>query len=118
MRRMFYVSGSVVFGDRICKAVLRYARALSKQTLSDVVSIPFVNESGAKEYAHLLIGPASQLFSTPVEGISDESEDKEVLKELERKTKALQPDRPSWDQEMTDVPELNDYVDVPGFTDE
>lgn len=113
MRRIFYVSGSVVVGDRVCKAVLRYARALSKQTLSDVVSIPFVNESGQKAYAHLLIGPASQLFSIPVEGVSDESEDKEVLKDLERRTKALQPDRPTWDQEMTDAPRLADYLDLP-----
>jgi hypothetical protein len=113
MRRIYYVSGSVVVGDRTCKAVLRYARALSKQTLSDVVSIPFVSESGQKAYAHLLIGPASQLFSTPVEGTPDESEDKDVLKELERKTKALQPDRPTWDQEMTDVPSLEDYLGIP-----
>ena len=117
MRRLFYVSGSIVLGDRICKALLRYARALSKQELSDVVSVPFVGESGTKEYAHFLIGPASQLFSTPVDGTPDEEEDKEALMDLERRTKALQPDRPRWSHEMRDVPELNDYVDVPGFTD-
>jgi hypothetical protein len=118
MRRLFYVSGSVVVGDRICKAVLRYARALSKQELSDIVSIPFVGEGGAKEYAHLLIGPASQFFSTPVEGKPDDEDDKKVLIALERKTKALQPDRPMWSHEMTDVPELDDYLDVPGLGNE
>jgi hypothetical protein len=118
MRRLFYVSGSVVIGDRVCKALLRYARALSKQELSDVVSIPFVGESGVKEYAHFLIGPASQLFATPVEGRPDEEDDKKVLLDLERKTKALQPDRPMWSNEMTDVPELEDYLDVPGIGNE
>jgi hypothetical protein len=115
MRRLFYVSGSVVIGDQMCKALLRYARALSKQELSDVVSIPFVGESGLKEYAHFLIGPASQLFSTPVEGQPNEEDDKKVLLDLERKTKALQPDRPMWSHEMTDIPELDHYPDVPGM---
>ena len=118
MRRLFYVSGSVVVGDRMCKALLRYARALSKQELSDVVSIPFVGESGLKEYAHFLIGPASQLFSTPVEGTPDEEEDRSVLMDLERKTKALQPDRPMWSHEMTDAPELDNYLDLPGLGEE
>jgi hypothetical protein len=117
MRRLFYVSGSVVIGDKMCKAVLRYARALAKQELSDVVSIPFVGESGTKQYAHLLIGPASQLLSTPLEGTSDENEDDAVLMDLERKTKELQPNRPMWSQEMTDVSEL-DYLDLPGVGDE
>ncbi|HUG50134.1 MAG TPA: hypothetical protein VLZ78_03970 [Terrimesophilobacter sp.] len=114
MRRLFYVSGSVVIGDRMCKALLRYARALSKQELSDVVTVPIVGESGVTEYAHFLIGPASQLFSIPVEGKPDAVDDKKVLMDLERRTKALQPDRPMWSHEMTDVPELDDYLDLPG----
>ncbi|MEO7373878.1 MAG: hypothetical protein ABIW36_08230 [Terrimesophilobacter sp.] len=78
------------------------------------MSIPFVGESGTKEYAHFLIGPASQSFSTPVDGTPDEEEDKNVLMKLERTTRALQPGRPMWFHEMTDVPELSDYLDAFG----
>ena len=34
--------------------------------------------------------------------------------ELERKTKALQPERPMWSNEMTDVPGRGDYRDAFG----
>jgi hypothetical protein len=120
MRRLFYVSGSVVLGDRTCKALLRYARALSKRELSDVVSLPFVGDSGEKQYSHFLIGPASQLYSTPVDGrpdVEEDETDKKVLMDLERKTKQLQPDRPMWSNEMQDVSGLDDYSDVPDVTD-
>ena len=107
MRRLHYAGGYMLLGDTTCKAVLRYARALAQSGTSDVVSVPVVTEGGSRAYAHLLIGPASQVFSTPVENGTEEREDDEVIRELEEATLRLQPGRPSWPEEMADIPDLD-----------
>jgi hypothetical protein len=107
MRRLHYAGGYMLLGDTTCKAVLRYARALARSGTSDVVSVPVVTEGGSRAYAHLLIGPASQIFSTPVENGTGEREDDEVIRELEEATLRLQPGRPSWPEEMADIPDLD-----------
>ncbi|HEV7813255.1 MAG TPA: hypothetical protein VGO99_09800 [Leifsonia sp.] len=109
MRRIHYAGGSMLTGDRTCKAVLRYARALAESGDSDIVTVPVVTEGGSRAMAHLLIGPASQLFSTPVENSPDEPYDAEVVAELETRTRKLHPGTPAWPAEMTDVPNLDDY---------
>jgi hypothetical protein len=107
MRRLHYAGGYMLLGDTTCKAVLRYARALAQSGTSDIVSVPVVTEGGSRAYAHLLIGPASQIFSTPVENSTEEREDDEVIRELEEATLRLQPGRPSWPEEMFDIPDLD-----------
>jgi hypothetical protein len=96
----------VLIGDRTCKAVLRYARALAEADTADVVQVPVVTENGSRAYAHFLIGPASQIFSTPVPDSVDEPYDEEVIIKLEQATARLHPSRPSWPDEMTDVPNI------------
>lgn len=98
----------MLMADSTCKAVLRYARALADAAKADVVMLPVVTEGGSLGYAHLLIGPASQMFSIPVENSQDEPTDAEAVAELETRTLRLQPSRPTWPSEMTDVPELKD----------
>jgi hypothetical protein len=106
MRRLYYSSGYVLVDDRVCKAVLRYARALAMNDQSDVVTVPMITDEGVHGSAHLLIGPASELFSTPVDDASDEEYDPDLVRELERKTAELQPYKPAWDSEMRDVPDI------------
>jgi len=103
---MHYAGGSVLLGDRTCKAVLRYARALAEVRQSDIVTIPVASEGGGVEQAHFLLGPASQLFSVPVENSADAPFDAEVIAHLERMTRSLHPPTPGWDEEMTDIPSL------------
>lgn len=107
MRKLHYSSGYVLLADQTCKAVMRYARALAQAHESDVVMIPIITEGGSRAYAHMLIGPASQIFSTPVEKPSEEPVDEEVVLELERRTARLHPTRPEWPSEMTDVPDVH-----------
>lgn len=106
MRRLHYAGSYILIGDRTCKAVLRYARALAEAGTSDVVSIPVITEGGSKAYAHVIVGPASQIFSTPVENSQDEPVDEEVIRDLETATLRLQPSRPIWPDEMVDIPDL------------
>jgi hypothetical protein len=98
----------MLMADSTCKAVLRYARALADVNKADVVMVPVVTDGGSLGYAHMLIGPASQLFSIPVENSQNEPVDAEAVAELETRTLKLQPSRPTWPSEMTDVPELKD----------
>jgi hypothetical protein len=113
MRKLYYSSGSVLVGDVTCKAVLRYARALADVGKSDIVTIPVVTDGGSNAYAHLLIGPASQLFSLPVENShGDEPLDAEAIAHIELETRRMQPARPSWSEEMTDIIDV-DFLDFP-----
>lgn len=98
----------MLMADSTCKAVLRYARALADSNKADVIMIPVVTEGGSLAYAHMLVGPASQLFSTPVENSQNEPLDADAISELESRTARLQPSRPEWPAEMTDVPDLGD----------
>jgi hypothetical protein len=106
MRQLFYAGGSALTSGVMCKAVLRYARSLAEANTADVVSIPVVGKQGGTEYAHLLIGPASQIMSLVVPSHEPEPVDEEVLADLERRTLLLQPSRPEWAQEMVDVPDM------------
>jgi hypothetical protein len=107
MRKLHYAGSYVLIGDRTCKAVLRYARALADSQISDLVSVPVITEGGSSAYAHLLIGPSSQIFSTPVENSQDEPVDDEVIRDLETATLRLQPSRPVWSEELLDIPDLD-----------
>ncbi|MFC0682651.1 hypothetical protein ACFFGH_32885 [Lysobacter korlensis] len=107
MRRLYYSSGYILIDDRTCKAVLRYARALAVSGKSDVVTVPVITDGGSRGSAHLLIGPASELFSTPVDNSRDAEYDPAVVEELERMTAELQEFRPAWETEMRDVPDFD-----------
>lgn len=109
MRKIYYAGGSVLTGDQTCKAVLRLARALALKGQSDIVEFPIVEEGGRLMSAHILIGPSSQIASVPVAGSDDEPNDPEVIAELEKRTRQLQPSRPVWDDEMREVPDFDLY---------
>ncbi|NYF16655.1 hypothetical protein HDC37_001480 [Microbacterium sp. AK009] len=91
--------------DEVSTALLRYARALADTHTSDVVSIPVLEEGGARGSAHFLIGPASQLYSTPVAEAVEEINDPELVQELQRRANRLQPSVAEW-------PDMIDHHDV------
>jgi hypothetical protein len=69
--------------DLTFEATLRYARALANHGTADIVTIPVITEGGSQAQAHLLLGPNSQLFSTPVEHSQDEPVDIRVIAEMD-----------------------------------
>jgi hypothetical protein len=107
MRDLFYAGGRIRIADTTCKAVLRYARALANANKSDVVSVPFVLETGGTGLVHLTLGPASQLYSTPVLDTADEPLDPMVIAQIEAETLKLEPSRPEWPTEMPDIPDFD-----------
>jgi hypothetical protein len=81
-----YAGTSFYTGDEIAEALLGYARALARRNTSDTVFIPARTTSGDVDAVEVLIGPASQVVSEPVEFEGPEIEDAGVVAELERRT--------------------------------
>jgi len=110
MRRLFYAGGEILIDDAVCKALLRFARALAENSASDIISVPIRSEACATTNAHLLLGPASQLFSVPVADAVELPSDAELIMDLEDRTARLRPSTPAWPDEMEDVPfvDMND----------
>ena len=109
MRRLYYSSGSVLTGDVVCKAVLRYAQALADTGKADIIAVPVITEVGTTGHAHLLVGPSSQLFSMPSASDGDDPFDAAIVEDLTTKTRALQPSRPKAATSVADVLDLGDF---------
>ena len=84
MRRLTYAGLSVDTGDDIAALVLEYARVLANAQLAATVDVPVRTEDGSIERIQILVGPASQITSEPVETIGAELIDLEACLKLER----------------------------------
>jgi hypothetical protein len=119
MRRLHYSDGFVIASDEISDAVIQYAHALAGQQLSEVITIPIIDETGTPGESTILIGPASQLYTTPVEPGGLEVSDPPLLADLKAKAAALMPSEAVWPEEVQDGGEYDtdydtDYdVDIP-----
>ncbi len=89
MKRIFYVNGSVITGDRTAEAVLAYAQALARREGSDTIDIAVVGELGETARAQLLIGPASQLMVVSQATTMEELDDDIAIALIERRTIGL-----------------------------
>ncbi|GHD40669.1 hypothetical protein D9V29_04275 [Mycetocola manganoxydans] len=107
MRRLFYSSGSFLTGDLVGDAVLQYARALAGTGDADIVSVPARTDDGLNGLAHILVGPASQIFTMPAPSNGDEPFDREIVDALNAKSHALQPSRPEAEAPRTDAVDLD-----------
>lgn len=109
MRELFYAGGSAIISDQTCKAVLRYARALARANTADIVVFPALTDKHRKGYAHFLIGPSSQLMSSPTDDVGLDLDDPAVVEILESRTLKLDPTRPDWDKDIVDVQDFTHF---------
>lgn len=72
MRELSYSGGTVITSDEAAEAVLAYAAALANHDRAATVHIPAVGLAAGGTTVEMLVGPASQLASFPIE--SDEEE--------------------------------------------
>jgi len=90
MQRIHYAGGEVVTGTAIAKELMHLAEALAKHRTAESVEIPVRTASGALSRATLLVGPASQLVSEPLEADDgDELVDEHAVDELRRRVAAI-----------------------------
>ena len=91
MLELHYTGDRILMADAVGEAVMRYASALAEAQTSDVVVVPIVNDNGEASTAELLIGPASQLYSTPAPDADEVEADPEVIADLDQRARRLQP---------------------------
>jgi len=109
MRKLHYAGGWVIIDDQVCKAILRYARALAKAETSDLVVFPALTEEHVMGIAHILIGPASQIISVPTSDIGLDLKDSRFVEILESRTLNLDPERPEWGKDIVDVTDFTSF---------
>ncbi len=90
VKQVNYAGASrVLTGDVIADAVIRYAAALHQSRLSDVVSIPTVDEYGQIARVEVLLAPGIAVAVEPAPDDALEPEDDELLRELEQRAQAV-----------------------------
>jgi hypothetical protein len=94
MKRVYYASGSVLTGDRMAEAIVRYAGALALREISDTIDIPISLGGGRTARAQLLIGPASQLVVVPEADAHEDPEDEATIEDLSIRARRLSSPRP------------------------
>ncbi|MGC5170261.1 hypothetical protein ACPW96_03365 [Micromonospora sp. DT81.3] len=91
MLELHYTGDRILMADAIGEAVMRYASALAEAKTSDVIVVPVIDDKGQPSQAELLIGPASQLYSTPAPDADEVGADPAVIAELDRRARRLLP---------------------------
>jgi hypothetical protein len=94
MKLIHYAGETLLTGDAIADAVLRYASALASREESATLVIPVRLPSGSIADANLLIGPASQLVAVPQESALEEIVDEELLTRITLEVDLLSNGRP------------------------
>lgn len=67
MKEIAYANEKIVTASTVADAVMQYAASLGASADADTVDIPVVTADGTVGTMELLIGPASQLISQPIE---------------------------------------------------
>lgn len=88
MKLLHYAGGSVPAADETCDAILRYASALAIARKADRIRFQVRTPDGAVGFADMLVGPASQLFTVPIDG-DDVDEDPEFVADLLQRERRL-----------------------------
>ncbi|MGR2753689.1 hypothetical protein [Agromyces arachidis] len=89
MQRIHYAGGVLLTGNEIADAIVDYAAALAGRRAAASIDIPVRTDDGRTARAHMLIGPASQLVTEPIDSSTDELVDEDLVTRLRRATIAL-----------------------------
>ena len=81
--------------DAVCEAIMTFAAALAGERVSDVVRVPVMDEAGVVTHASILIGPASQLYTTPAPDASEIYVAPGLVEEILHRAAVLAPARRS-----------------------
>lgn len=102
MKRIHYSSGSVLTGDDIADAVVRYAAALAANAAAAEVRAPAILDNGDVGEALMLLGPASQILAETEPYDGPELRANGFVTDLDERMAALGPHRATFVHEGTD----------------
>ncbi|PRY64301.1 hypothetical protein B0I08_1138 [Glaciihabitans tibetensis] len=94
MKLIHYAGETLLTGDLIADAVLRYAGALAEGSGSATIVIPIRLPDGTVADANLLVGPASQLVAVPQPTDNEEIIDEKLIDRIELEIERLAPSHP------------------------
>jgi hypothetical protein len=89
MKSVSYAGLSFSTADAIADALLQLAAALGQNERAETVDIPVVEDDGRATSVQLVIGPASQFISRPVDSPYADPQDEDVIVALRRRTRSL-----------------------------
>ncbi len=89
MKSVSYAGLTFATADVIADALLQLAAALGQNERAETIDIPVVEESGRLSSVQLVVGPASQFISRPVESPFDDPQDQEILDTLNLRIRRL-----------------------------
>jgi hypothetical protein len=89
MMRLEYAGGTLITGDEIADAIVRYAAALGVANTAVAIDVPGVTADGVSGTFQILIGPASQIMVEPTDE-PGEIRDDEFVTHLNAEIELLQ----------------------------
>ena len=95
MRKITYAGTAFYTGDALAEALLEYARALARHDIADTVFVLGRTTQGDVDQIEVLLGPASQMVSEPIELVGSELEDPDLVRRLGELTAQLAPRKPA-----------------------
>jgi hypothetical protein len=87
MQMIIYAGAQYLTGDEIADALLAYSRALGDDDRAEIIEIPVQETDGSIGTAKFLIGPSSQIVTTPVDTQKPELEDPDLVQKLHQLTR-------------------------------
>jgi hypothetical protein len=91
MMTLDYAGGRVLVSDALSHALLEYSATIARTGGSELLRIPVLTAEGVRGLADIVVGPASQLLSTPTDEPEADLDDSEVISEIRARLSALQP---------------------------
>lgn len=102
MKRIHYASGSLLTGDAIADAVVRFAAILAQNSTAAEVRAPAILDDGEVGEALMLLGPASQILVEAAHYDGSELHAETFVAELDERMAALGPRRATFVHEGTE----------------
>ncbi len=89
MKSVTYAGLTFLTSDEIADALLQLAAALGQNERAETVEIPVITEDGVLSSVQLVIGPASQFISRPIESAFAAPVSDETLEHLRHRLRLL-----------------------------
>ena len=91
MKLLSYAGATYSTGTAIADAVLAYSLALARRQLVELVTLPFISESGEKLHLEIPIGWMREIAGISQPTTDAELEDPAIVDGLTARTQALEP---------------------------
>ncbi len=97
--KITYAGESFLTTDAVADGLLDFVAALGERHEAESVAIPAITKDGTSVFVRLVVGPASELISVPVDSTLAEPDTSDFVSELLKRTRALSSPRPVVDPE-------------------